>query len=41
MKHISLLFLSLLVLPCAAQSEKGDSLSLSDSIDIGEITVTA
>ena len=41
MKHISLLFLSLLVLPCAAQSEKGDSLSLGDSIDIGEITVTA
>lgn len=41
MKHISLLLLSLVVLPCAAQSEKGDSLSLNDSIDISEITVTA
>ena len=41
MKHISLLLFSLMVLPCAAQSEKGDSLSLNDSIDISEITVTA
>ena len=35
MKHITLLLLSLLVLPCAAQSEKGDSITLD------EITVTA
>ena len=42
MKHISLLFLSLTVLPCAAQSEKGDSLSLpADTVDIDEVTVTA
>ena len=41
MKHISLLLLSLVVLPCAAQSEKGDSLSLNDSIDISEITEDA
>ena len=41
MKQISLLLLSLFVLPCAAQSETGDSLSLNDSINIDEITVTA
>lgn len=41
MKYFSLLLLSLWILPSAAQSEKGDSLSLNDSIDIGEIIVTA